>query len=320
MIIVTGGAGFIGANICAALNQSGTTDVLIVDNLEKGDKFLNVRDLQVADFLDKREFRTLLAKGYFKDKTITAILHQGACSDTMEYNGHYMMDNNYTYSKELFHFATEHHIPLVYASSAATYGASTDFTEHPDNEKPLNVYGYSKLLFDRYVQQNWDKVSSTVVGLRYFNVYGPREQHKGRMASMVHQLYEQIKQTGVARLFQGSGGYGDGEQRRDFIHVADVAHLNMNLAKNPATIHGIFNVGTGSSRTFNAIVTSLYQAMNLQPQPIHYIPMPEGLQAKYQNYTQADMVRLQQVPGLHYQPMTLEQGVATFVQAKEAGL
>ncbi|MBF0415359.1 MAG: ADP-glyceromanno-heptose 6-epimerase [Magnetococcales bacterium] len=320
MIIVTGGAGFIGANIVAALNQSGATDVLIVDNLEKGDKFINVRDLQVVDFLDKREFRNLLAKDYFKEMTISAILHQGACSDTMEYDGRYMMDNNYTYTKELFHFAAGRHIPFVYASSAATYGASTDFTEHPDNEKPLNVYGYSKLLFDRYVQQNWDKVTSTVVGLRYFNVYGPREQHKGRMASMVHQLYLQIKQTGVARLFQGSGGYGDGAQRRDFIHVADVAHLNINLAHHPSPLHGIYNVGTGVSRSFNAIVASLYQAMKLPPQPIDYIPMPEGLQAKYQNYTQADMVRLQRIPGLHYQPMALEQGVAAFVQAKEAGL
>lgn len=320
MIIVTGGAGFIGANIIAALNQQNRTDILVVDNLEKSDKFLNLRDLQFADYHDKREFREALRQGRFRDTPISAIYHQGACSDTMEYDGLYMMDNNYAYSKELFHFAISRRIPLVYASSAATYGASTHFTQHPDNEKPLNIYGYSKLLFDRYVQQHWTDVHSTVVGLRYFNVYGPREAHKGRMASMVHQLYHQILQTGHARLFTGSGGYGDGEQSRDFIHVSDVANLNIALVHQSPPIRGIFNVGTGTSRSFNAIVQNLFQAMKRPPQPTHYIPMPEGLAAKYQNFTQADMSPLLTATGLDYRPMTLEQGIKTFVQTKETGL
>ncbi|MBF0132267.1 MAG: ADP-glyceromanno-heptose 6-epimerase [Magnetococcales bacterium] len=320
MIIVTGGAGFIGANLIAALNDQGQTDILVVDNLEKSDKFLNLRDLQFADYHDKREFREALRQGRFKETPISAIYHQGACSDTMEYNGLYMMDNNYAYSKELFHFAFARKIPLIYASSAATYGASTTFTQHPDHEKPLNIYGYSKLLFDRYVQQHRANIQSTVVGLRYFNVYGPRESHKGRMASMVHQLYHQILQTGHARLFAGSGGYSDGEQSRDFIHVSDVARINIALAQQSPPIQGIFNVGTGISRSFNAIVQNLFTAMNRPSQPTHYIPMPEGLAAKYQNFTQADISHLLSIPGLHDRPMTLEQGIKSFVQAKEAGL
>ncbi|MBF0421649.1 MAG: ADP-glyceromanno-heptose 6-epimerase [Magnetococcales bacterium] len=320
MIIVTGGAGFIGSNIVAFLNQHGRSDILIVDNLQKSDKFLNLRDLKFLDFLDKSEFRTALGRGDFHALPIQAILHQGACSDTMEYDGRYMMDNNYTYSKELFHFAVGRGIPLVYASSAATYGASIRFSEHPDNEKPLNIYGYSKLLFDRYVSQHCSGVASVVVGLRYFNVYGPREGHKGRMASMVHQLHEQIRNTGVARLFRGSGGFADGEQRRDFIHVADVARINIALMERKPAIHGVFNVGTGISRSFNDIVTNLYRAMDRPQQSTTYVAMPEGLQAKYQNFTEADISALTSLPGLNYQPTSLEQGISAFVLAKEAGL
>ncbi|MBF0145722.1 MAG: ADP-glyceromanno-heptose 6-epimerase [Magnetococcales bacterium] len=320
MIIVTGGAGFIGANIVAALNHLGRTRILIVDNLEKSDKFLNLRDLRFFDYQDKREFREALRQGRWQNIPITAILHQGACSDTMEYDGRYMMDNNYQYSKELFHFAVARKIPFVYASSAATYGDSSRFAEHPDNENPLNIYGYSKLLFDRYVAQNMEGVESTVAGLRYFNVYGPREGHKGRMASMVHQLHEQIRRTGRARLFAGSGGYGNGEQRRDFIHVADVAAINLALAEQSEPVRGVFNVGTGVSRSFNDIVASLYQAMNKTPEPIEYVPMPEGLAAKYQNFTEADISKLLAIRGLEVRPASLEQGVAAFVRAKEAGL
>ncbi|MBF0110511.1 MAG: ADP-glyceromanno-heptose 6-epimerase [Magnetococcales bacterium] len=320
MIIVTGGAGFIGANIVAALNERGRTRILIVDNLEKSDKFLNLRDLVFLDYMDKREFRAALDDGRFARETIEALFHQGACSDTMEYDGRYMMDNNYNYSKALFHFAIDRRIPFVYASSAATYGASERFVEHPDNERPLNIYGYSKLMFDRYVGQRLEGVTSTVVGLRYFNVYGPREGHKGRMASMVHQLHAMIRSSGQARLFSGSGGYGDGEQRRDFIHVADVAHINLSLADLPVPVRGVFNVGTGCSRSFNDIVTSLYREMNCPVRPTQYVPMPEGLAAKYQNFTQADISRLKQIPGLDYRPTSLEQGIATFVRAKEAGL
>lgn len=320
MIIVTGGAGFIGANVVASLNQLGKTNILVVDNMEKSDKFKNLIDLKFADFQDKREFRKALHANRFDNIKISAIIHQGACSDTMEYDGLYMMDNNFTFSKELFHYATSRSIPFVYASSAATYGASDRFTEHPDNEKPLNIYGYSKLLFDRYVQQNLADIKTTVAGLRYFNVYGPRESHKGRMASMVHQLYHQIQHSGHARLFTGSGGYGNGEQRRDFIHVQDVATINIRLACHPSPVQGVFNVGTGISRSFNAIVQCLYDAMKLPPKEPQYISMPEGLAAKYQNFTQADIAQLQSIPDIDFKPLSLEQGVATFVRAKESGL
>ncbi|MBF0284362.1 MAG: ADP-glyceromanno-heptose 6-epimerase [Magnetococcales bacterium] len=306
MYIVTGGAGFIGANIVAGLNRRGESDILVVDNLEKGEKFLNLRDLQFADFMDKREFRQQLAAGAFREALVRGIFHQGACSDTMEYNGRYMMDNNFTYSKELLHFSLEREIPFVYASSAATYGDSLQFAELPENERPLNVYGYSKLLFDRYAQRYYAKANSTVAGLRYFNVYGPREDHKGRMASMVHQLYHQLKESGVATLFEGTGGYGDGDQRRDFIFVEDAVAVNLFLSQRPEA-RGVYNVGTGASRSFNDIARAFIGLMGQGD--IRYKAMPEGLRAKYQSFTQADVSRLR-AAGFD-QPFTpLEKGVA----------
>ncbi|MBF0455271.1 MAG: ADP-glyceromanno-heptose 6-epimerase [Magnetococcales bacterium] len=311
MYIVTGGAGFIGANIVAGLNQRGETDILVVDNLTKGDKFLNLRDLEYADFMDKTEFRTKLQAGAFRGKPITAIFHEGACSDTMEYDGKYMMDNNFTYSKELLHFALAQKSPFVYASSAATYGDSTVFVEHPDNENPLNVYGYSKLFFDRYVARLIPDMNSTVAGLRYFNVYGPREEHKGRMASMVYQLHDQIRQNGTATLFCGSGGYEDGGQRRDFIHVSDVVGVNLFLAHAATPVQGAFNVGTGKSRSFNAIVKTLFGLLGQGS--LTYRSMPEGLLAKYQNFTEANIDKLRQT-GYDRPFKSLEEGVALFVQ------
>ncbi|WP_130472010.1 ADP-glyceromanno-heptose 6-epimerase [Candidatus Magnetaquicoccus inordinatus] len=313
MYIVTGGAGFIGANIVASLNQQGHSTILVVDNLTKGDKFLNLRDLKISDFMDKTEFREQIRKGFFQDKAIKAIFHQGACSDTMEYDGRYMMDNNFTYSKELLHLALDNAVPLIYASSAAVYGASSNFTEHPDNEKPLNVYGYSKLLFDRYVAQLSGQIHSTVVGLRYFNVYGPREQHKGRMASMVYQLYQQLRTTGVAQLFAGSGGYGDGEQRRDFISVNDVVRINLSLAKKH-DLQGVCNVGTGQSRSFNDIARHLCHLLGQGS--IHYKAMPEGLAKKYQNFTEADVTRLRSM-GVGDAFTSLEAGIEAFVASEQ---
>ena len=313
MYIVTGGAGFIGANIIDGLNQRGDTDILAVDNLTKGDKFLNLRDLAIADFMDKTEFRNHLKSGAFDNADVTAIFHQGACSDTMEYDGRYMMDNNFSYSKELLHFAIGKKIPFIYASSASVYGASTTFSEHPDNEKPLNVYGYSKLLFDRYVERLIPQIESTVAGLRYFNVYGPRENHKERMASMVYQLHNQILYTGIARLFEGSGGYGNGEQRRDFISVADVVKVNLFLAEQKA-IKGAFNVGTGESRSFNDIVHHLFERVGAGE--IHYKPMPETLEKKYQNFTQADITRLRSA-GFSEAFTSLEEGIDTFLAVEK---
>ncbi|NGZ06416.1 MAG: ADP-glyceromanno-heptose 6-epimerase [Magnetococcales bacterium] len=314
MYIVTGGAGFIGANLIATLNQRGDTNILVVDDLKQGDKFLNLRDLEIADYMDRTEFREHLRAGHFRNTRVRAVFHQGACSDTMEYDGHYMMDNNFTYSKELLHFALERNTPFVYASSAATYGGSTTFVEQRENEHPLNVYGYSKLLFDRYVQGLIPRTIMTVAGLRYFNVYGPREEHKGRMASMIHQMYHQLRTTGVVKLFTGSGGYGDGEQRRDFIHVDDVVKINIFLADS-GNVHGIFNVGTGKSRSFNDVARTLIRIAG--GGDIHYVPMPEGLKAKYQSFTEADITALR-ATGYDAPMHSLEQGIEAFVSAQQS--
>ncbi|MBF0178004.1 MAG: ADP-glyceromanno-heptose 6-epimerase [Magnetococcales bacterium] len=309
MYIVTGGAGFIGANIVEGLNLRGESDILVVDNLEKSAKFHNLVDLEFADFLDKRDFRDQIEKGRFDHARIRGIFHQGACSDTMEYDGRYMMDNNFAYSKLLFHFAVEREIPFVYASSAATYGNGTRFTEERSSEDPLNIYGYSKLLFDRYVERRLADVESTVAGLRYFNVYGPREEHKGRMASMVYQSYRQLRDDHVTWLFQGTGGYGDGEQRRDFIYVRDVVDVNLFLADG-VPVQGTFNVGTGQSSSFNEIVHTLIDIMGQGE--LKYKPMPDGLREKYQNFTEADITRLRRAG--YDKPFTsLREGLREYV-------
>ncbi|MEG3640089.1 ADP-glyceromanno-heptose 6-epimerase [Magnetococcus sp. PR-3] len=311
MYIVTGGAGFIGANIVAQLNAQGISEILVVDNLEKADKFLNIRDLEIADFMDKREFREHLENDLFANLPIQAIFHQGACSDTMEYNGQYMMDNNFTYSKVLLHRAVEWKVPFIYASSAATYGDSEIFIESPENERPLNVYGYSKLLFDRYVLRNMAEIDTTVVGLRYFNVYGPREGHKGKMASQAFQLRNKVLADGEARLFEGTNGYGNGEQSRDFIYVEDVARVNLHLAQSKTPIKGVFNLGTGKSRSFNAVAQSVIDSLGKGS--ISYFPMPEGLKDKYQNFTQADMTRFRAETGYTHAFTELEEGVAHYM-------
>lgn len=308
MYIVTGGAGFIGSNIVKGLNDAGETDILVVDNMQNSDKFHNLTDLQLVDYMGKEDFTEVLKNNEI-DGNIEAIFHQGACSDTMEYDGRYMIKNNYEYSKRLFHFAVHRRIPFVYASSASVYGASTVFKEDPAFEKPLNVYGYSKLLFDRYVQRMAPKITSTVVGLRYFNVYGPREQHKGKMASMVHQIYHQLLSSGKATLFQGSGGYGDGEQRRDFVSVHDVVSVNLHFAR--GTVHkGTFNVGTGRSRSFNDIVQTMIDRMGRGK--IEYRPIPASLRDKYQSFTEADITRLRQA-GYDKEMTSLEEGIEAFL-------
>jgi ADP-L-glycero-D-manno-heptose 6-epimerase len=300
VIIVTGGAGFIGSNLIHQLNRAGERNILLVDNFApapnlSGPKFLNLGGAEFCDYMDKREFRAALKAGEFDTKRIRAILHQGACSNTLEDDGRYMMDNNFTYSKELLHFALDRSIPLVYASTAAVYGASTDFTERPANERPLNIYGYSKLVFDNYVRRLLPTFKSTVVGLRYFNVYGPREQHKGRMASVIHHFTRQLKDTGTIRMFEGSGGYADGEQRRDFVFVKDLARINMFFAgllpdspKKP--VHAVVNAGTGEARTFKAVAEALMQVHGQAR--IEYIPFPGDLKDRYQHYTQADVTGL----------------------------
>ncbi|MFO0888467.1 MAG: ADP-glyceromanno-heptose 6-epimerase [Isosphaeraceae bacterium] len=255
MYIVTGAGGFVGSNLVRALNERGIHDVIAVDDLTNGDKFRNLRDCAIADYMDRAEFREFLRRGA-PGLQPTAVLHQGACADTTESDGRYMLDNNFTYSKELLHWALDRRVPMVYASSASVYGMSRKCSETPEHEGPLNVYAYSKLLFDNYVRRLMPKLATTVVGLRYFNVYGPREGQKGRMASMVWQIYHQVKATGRTRLFEGTDGYADGDQRRDFVFVGDAVAINLFFALGPSR-RGIFNVGTGASRSFNDIARAV---------------------------------------------------------------
>jgi ADP-L-glycero-D-manno-heptose 6-epimerase len=324
VILVTGGAGFIGSNLIHELNRVGERDILVVDNLApaanlSGPKFLNLAGAEYSDYMDKREFRAALKNGDFESAPIRAILHQGACSNTLEDDGRYMMDNNFTYSKELLHFAMARKIPMVYASTAAVYGASTKFTEEPANERPLNVYGYSKLVFDNYVRRLIPEMKNTVVGLRYFNVFGPREQHKGRMASVMHHFTKQLKETGTIRMFEGSGGYADGEQRRDFVFVKDLAKINMFFAgllpghHNRKAVHAVVNAGTGEARTFKDVADALMQVHG--PGKIEFVPFPGDLKNRYQHYTQADVSGLR-TAGYAGAFTPLEEGVKeTFADA-----
>jgi len=305
VFIVTGGCGFIGSNVVKELNRRGRTDILVVDNLQRSDKFRNLADLVIQDYMDKREFRARLDAGTFDLKT-EAILHNGACSDTMESDGRYMLENNFGDSKAVLNYALKRSIPLVYASSGATYGASKSFEVDPRDEHPLNVYGWSKLLFDQHVRSLLPSVQSTVVWLRYFNVYGPREQHKGRMMSVLHQLLRQLKETGVCRLFQGTDGYGDGEQVRDFVFVGDIVDINLSFAEGPMR-KGIFNAGTGEARSFNAIARALIR--HLGRGSIEYIPFPDALRGKYQSFTQADLQGLR-AAGYTRAFTKLEDGIA----------
>lgn len=323
MIVVTGGAGFIGANIVKALNNRGVRDVVVVDNLTKADKFLNLTDCEIADYLDKHEFLKQIEKGAFKK--LKAVLHQGACSDTMEHNGQYMMQNNFEYSKVLLHFCQTKRIPFLYASSAAVYGASREFREDRNCEAPLNVYGYSKFLFDQYVRRVLPKKTAQIAGFRYFNVYGDRESHKGRMASVAFHHFNQFRESGQVKLFQGSDGYGPGEQRRDFVSVEDVTAVNLFFLDNPKK-SGIFNLGTGRAQPFNdvasAAINSLRKAGGLPSLSlaeltkqglIEYIPFPDALKGKYQSFTQADMTQLRKA-GYKKPFLTVEQGVERYVQ------
>ncbi|MGO9450139.1 MAG: ADP-glyceromanno-heptose 6-epimerase [Candidatus Binataceae bacterium] len=314
MIIVTGGAGFIGSNIVAALNAEGRDDILIVDR--RGDNFSNLADLRFRDFVEPDEFRKAIRAGGYPEK-IEAIFHQGACADTTLSDEGYMMDNNFSFSKEVLHFALERAVPLVYASSASVYGSGEASRIAPENERPLNVYASSKLAFDNYLRGLIGSVRSSVVGLRYFNVYGPRERFKGKMASMVYQLYRQLSQSGRARLFEGTDGYGNGEQRRDFVFVGDVVRLNLFFARKSQPTKGIFNVGTGASRSFNDVAKNLIAALGKGE--IDYIPFPDSLKGKYQSFTQADLSGLR--PQSHDQAFTpLESGIPESIKswAREA--
>jgi len=308
MIIVTGGAGFIGSNLVKALNDKGLTDVLVVDDLTEGVKFRNLVDCQVIDYLDKDDFLQMVQQEKDFTEKIEAIFHQGACSATTEWDGRYMMENNYTYSKELLHYCLDHKIPFIYASSAAVYGTGENFKEVRENEAPVNVYGYSKYLFDEYIRRFVTEPESLVVGLRYFNVYGPREQHKGSMASVAWHLNQQIQTSGKVKLFEGSGGYANGDQRRDFIHVDDVVKVNLWMLENGSS--GIVNVGTGASRPFNDVAKAIVNWHGKGE--IEYIEFPEHLKGSYQSYTEADINSLRQM-GYKNDFLSVEDGVKQYL-------
>ena len=325
MIIVTGAAGFIGSNLVRALNARGERDILAVDNLSRAEKFHNLADCEIADYLDKDELPARLA-GL---PAVRAVLHQGACSDTMESDGRYMMRNNYRYSAQLLDWALERRVPLLYASSAAVYGGSSRFVETPDCERPLNVYGYSKLLFDQVVRRRLPQASSQVVGLRYFNVYGPRESHKGRMASVAFHNTREFAAHGRVELFEGWEGWPDGGQQRDFIHVDDVVAVNLWFLDHPQ-VSGIFNCGTGRAQTFNEVAQTVVATMRaLRGEPpvapermaetglVRYKPFPDALKGKYQSFTQADATRLREA-GYEAAFATVQEGVDRYVRSLAA--
>jgi ADP-L-glycero-D-manno-heptose 6-epimerase len=307
VIVVTGGAGFIGSNLVKELNRRGERDILVVDDLSDGHKFVNLADCEIADYLDRDDY---LDRVVSNDMPIPQVIfHQGACSTTTEWDGRYMMANNYEYSKQLLHYCQEQSVPFIYASSASVYGAGPVFSEGLENERALNVYGYSKFLFDQYVRKRLDTFSSQVVGLRYFNVYGPREQHKGSMASVAFHFNNQAAESGELRLFQGSDGYADGEQRRDFVYVADVVNVNLWLREHPG-VNGVFNCGTGKCQSFNDIARAVIKWHGRGN--IHYVPFPEHLKNAYQSFTEADMSALRQA-GYQEPFLSVEEGVKRYL-------
>ncbi|GBU15130.1 ADP-L-glycero-D-manno-heptose-6-epimerase [Polaromonas sp.] len=324
-IVVTGAAGFIGSNLIKGLNARGIEDIIAVDDLTQGDKFLNLADLKIADYVDAADFYSAFTKSAFGQ--IEAVFHEGACSDTMELDGKYMMENNYRRSCDLFLACQAHKTRLLYASSAATYGGSDTFYESPEHEKPLNVYGYSKLLFDQRMRRalghQFENAQTQVVGFRYFNVYGPREQHKGRMASVAFHQFNQFQAEGKVKLFGGYGGYAAGGQMRDFVFIDDVVAINLWFFDHPEK-SGIFNLGTGKAQPFNdvalTVINTLQQAKPLSLEDavnaklIDYIDFPQALVGKYQSYTQADLSRLR-AAGCEHAFADVQTGVANYMQS-----
>ena len=330
MIVVSGGAGLIGSNLVKGLNDRGCTDIIVVDDLTRADKVKNLAGLQIADYIDKDEFYAAITgasnpagKGL---SDVTAILHEGACSDTMATDGRYVLHNNFTYTKALYHYCCASDIQLIYASSASVYGAGSVFIEQPQYESTLNAYAYSKLLFDNYLRRQ-PKTGSQCVGLRYFNVYGPREQHKGRMASVAWHFYNQFNADGKVKLFEGTDGYGNGEQRRDFVSVEDVVKVNLYLLDNPS-ISGIYNVGTGNCQSFNDVAVSVLNTLNpatdydtasaVKAGKLEYIPMPEALKGKYQSFTEANLDSLRST-GYSEPFLTVQQGVERYISFLREG-
>ncbi|MBI3480577.1 MAG: ADP-glyceromanno-heptose 6-epimerase [Nitrosomonadales bacterium] len=322
--IVTGAAGFIGSSLVKALNERGERNIVAVDHLQNADKFRNLVDCEIADYLDKADFLEKLQEGFF-DGLVSAVLHQGACSDTMETDGRYMMDNNYQYSLELLNYCQNEEVPFLYASSASVYGAGRISKENREHEDPLNIYAYSKFLFDQIVRRRWSKRTAQIVGLRYFNVYGSREAHKGRMASVAYHFFNQYRAEGRVKLFEGCDGYGNGEQLRDFVSVEDVVKVNLHFLDHPNK-SGIFNLGTGQAQSFNDVaVATINTLRDVEGKPalsldemqqqgiISYIPFPDQLRGRYQSYTQADIAALRD-SGYAAPFLNVEQGVSRYVE------
>ena len=299
----------IGSNIIKGLNDGGKNNITVVDNLKDGKKFWNLTKLDISDYFDKIDFldKVQNRKGF---ENVEAVFHEGACSSTTEWDGQYMMENNYEYSKVLLHYCLERKVPFFYASSAATYGDSTVYKEESENENPINIYGYSKYLFDQYVRRNETYFESQVVGFRYFNVYGPREQHKGSMASVAFHLNNQIQAGENPKLFEGSGGYGNGEQRRDFIYVSDAVNINLWMMEHPEVM-GIFNIGTGKSQTFNEVAESVIKYQDSGK--IEYIPFPNHLKGSYQSFTEADLTKLR-ATGYDESFKTVQEGIDEYME------
>ncbi|HSW16921.1 MAG TPA: ADP-glyceromanno-heptose 6-epimerase [Ramlibacter sp.] len=325
-IVVTGAAGFIGSNIVKGLNARGIDDIIAVDDLTQGDKFKNLADLHIADYIDASAFYDAFSAGSYGN--VEAVFHEGACSDTMESNGKFMMDNNYTLSCGLFSACQKRGARLLYASSAATYGGSDVFRESPEFERPLNVYGWSKLLFDQRLRRElgprFQTASTQVVGFRYFNVYGPREQHKGRMASVAFHQFQQFKSEGKVRLFGPYGGYAAGEQVRDFVYVDDVVAVNLWFYDHPDR-SGIFNLGSGRAQPFNDVAAAVVNALRpgqatldantaAQSGLIEYIDFPDALRGKYQCRTEADLSELR-AAGCDHRFMDVATGVRHYASA-----
>jgi len=329
-IVVTGAAGMIGSNLVAGLNAIGIDDIIAVDELTDGSKYRNLLGARISDYFDRSEFYGRFERGEFGQ--VDAVLHEGACSDTMEHDGRFMLDTNYRCSKQLLDACQARGTRLLYASSAATYGGSASFREEPAFELPLNVYGYSKLLFDNVVRRMLPSARAQVAGFRYFNVYGPREQHKGRMASVAFHHFNQFRETGQVKLFGAHDGYAAGEQSRDFVFVDDVVAVNLWFLEHPEC-SGIFNLGTGRAQPFNDVAVATVNAVRAQAgEPplalpamldqglVDYIPFPEALVGKYQSFTQADLTRLR-ATGCPHAFADVNSGVTRYVAwlAAQAG-
>lgn len=324
-IIVTGAAGFIGSNIVKALNERGISDIVAVDNLTNGNKFKNLADCEIAYYLDKQEFIYQIRTHQFPYDNIRAVFHEGACSDTMNHDGKYMMENNYQYTLDLLDWCQDECIPFLYASSAAVYGKGDVFREERELEQPLNVYGYSKFLFDQVLRQRMKQdLTAQVVGFRYFNVYGMREQHKARMASVAYHHFNQYREQGFVNLFGQYEQYGNGEHSRDFVSVEDVVKVNLYFFDHPEK-SGIYNLGTGRSQPFNDLAAATVNACRaaegkpkltlnelVEQGLIRYIDFPDALKGKYQSFTQADITQLR-AAGYADEFLTVEQGVERYV-------